>query len=69
MDRVDVPEGEAVLRVGARDLELLRSAMREANEALDDWEYETRMGCTREELSELAVQLRGVEVSLSRAPD
>lgn len=51
MDRVDVPEGEAVLRVGARDLELLRSAIREANEALDDWEYETRMGCTREELS------------------
>lgn len=69
MDRVEVPADMAVLRVDARDLELLRSAIREANEALEDWEFETRMGCTREELRRLAGKLREAEVSLPRAPD
>lgn len=69
MDRVDVSEDVAVLRVNARDLELLRSAIREANEALEDWEFETRMGCSRDELRGLAAQLREVEISLARPPD
>ena len=69
MDRVDVSDDVAVLRVNARDLELLRSAIREANEALEDWEFDTRLGCTRAVLRDLGAQLREVEVSLVRPPD
>jgi hypothetical protein len=68
MDRVDVSEVVAVLRVNARDVELLRSAIREANEALEDWEFETRMGCTRDELRGLAAKLREVEISPALPP-
>jgi hypothetical protein len=69
MEWVDVAGDVAVLRVNARDLELLRSAIREANEALEDWEFETRMGCTRTELRDLAAQVREIEISLVPAPD
>jgi len=69
MDRVDLPDEVAVVRLSGRDVELLRSALREANEALEDWEFETRMGCSRVELRGLAAQLREIESSLSRLND
>jgi hypothetical protein len=61
MDLVETREGEVVVRLRRRDLDLLGSALREASEALEDWEFETRMGCTRLEANHLATQLRELE--------
>lgn len=69
VERVDGSKGVAVLRVNAHELDLLRSAIREASEALEDWEFETRMGCSRDELRGLALQIRDVEISLRQRPD
>jgi hypothetical protein len=63
MDLVDLFPDVAVLRVTLREFAILRAAIREANEALEDWEFETRMGCSRRELGELGTQLRAVEAS------
>ncbi len=68
MDPQDMPDDVALLSVDARDLMMLRSAIREASEALEDWEFETRTGCTRAEFLELAARLREVEISLARPP-
>lgn len=68
MERVDGAEDVAVLRVNTLELDLLCSAIREASEALEDWEFEARMGCTRAELRDLALQIRDIQVSLRRPP-
>jgi hypothetical protein len=42
------------------EIEIIKSAIRETNEALANWEFETRMGCSRNALNDVADQLNAV---------
>jgi hypothetical protein len=68
MNLIETEADAGLVALTVRELEILRSALREASEALQDWEFETRMGCTREELRALASQVHSAESSLARRP-
>lgn len=43
--------GEVVISLGAEDIRMFQSAIRETLEAIPDWEFSTRVGFDRAELS------------------
>ncbi len=69
MNLIETSPDAGLVALTVRELEMLRSALREASEALEDWEFETRMGCTRDELRALADQVRAAETSLAQRAD
>lgn len=66
MNSIEVEANSALVVLTIHDLNLLRSALREANEALQDWEFETRMGFTRAEVRVLMDQIHAIEASVAR---
>lgn len=59
----ETPENEDTiftLDLSARDLMTLHGGLREALEALDDWDFPIRMGVTAEEARSLMTRLRAI---------
>jgi len=44
---------EVLISVSLDDLHVLQAALREINQELEDWEFEVRMGVTRQALRDL----------------
>ena len=51
------------LQFSRDEVAVLCNALNEALEALDDWETETRMGCTKEEAQRLLDELCRIDLS------
>ena len=51
------------LRFTREEVAVLCNALNEALEALDDWETEPRMGCTKEEAQRLLDELCSIDLS------
>jgi hypothetical protein len=69
MKLIEIEPDARLVQLNVWELSILRSALREAGEALEDWELETRMGCTRDDLRALADQVRAAETLLAKGAD
>lgn len=49
---------EICVNISKEDLAAIRSALNEVLELLDEWEFEIRMGRTRDEIESLALRLK-----------
>jgi len=55
------------VQLSEQELVLLTNALNEAREAVDDWEFETRLGARPREADELRLKLRGILATLDRS--
>lgn len=67
MEKVEVTGDSAVVRLHAGEVALLLSALNESLEALDDWEFGTRMGFERREVEGFMIALRSIRQEMQRA--
>ncbi len=60
-------EKTVTLQLSTHELELLASALNEALEAVEEWEFETRLGASRAEAREFQKRLRDMVANIRAA--
>ncbi len=55
-----IDEDTVMVRLNAREIIVLANALNEAREAVEDWEFVTRLGVTPAEADTLGSQLRAL---------
>jgi len=63
MKPLTVRDGTFTLQFTREEVAVLGNALNEALEALDDWEIETRMGCSKEAAEQLLDELGQIDLS------
>ena len=60
-------EGIVSVQQSEHELVLLKNALNEAREAVDDWEFATRLGASAKEADDLRLKLSNVLATLKRS--
>ena len=60
-------EGIVSVQPSEHELVLLKNALNEAREAVDDWEFATRLGASAKEADDLRLKLSNVLATLKRS--
>ena len=60
-------EGIVSVQPSEHELVLLKNALNEAREAVDDWEFATRLGASAKEFDDLRLKLSNILATLKRS--
>ena len=60
MQPISITKAEITVQFDRSEIDFLCNAINETREALEDWEFETRTGVSRERASSLLIELRRI---------
>jgi hypothetical protein len=69
MDATHVTKNKVTISFEPDELAFLSNAINEALEAIEDWEFQTRTGETRNRAAEIQTQLRKLQDEAQRCED
>ncbi|MCC5830685.1 MAG: hypothetical protein JJU36_14660 [Phycisphaeraceae bacterium] len=64
MDLIEIEQETGVCRLTADEIAMLLNAINESSQALEDWEYSTRMGFERAAVDKLRQSLKDMLTSI-----